>query len=612
MLNGETRRARHDKVGHGISVRRAEGKKNDIKPTITLDTGFDVTGFVRKSRRPSPSFNLTARRQVNHKQQGREHTSDSELGHDELDLFSNETDEDGCSGSDRITAKGNEGVKIMGKTHQFHPNFPPNLALKSLKFKKNRNLLSSHETTHKPSVTSQQKLNEFPMDASPSCSSITRNIQNFPPLSPSPVAREFPMLSPLGASSASPNRNSSGSPDDITYSSSSSQDSIQIIPTKLKGTGKKKPRDVKPFPLKSQLHDTLSLTINSTRDNREGRRKTEIDMALNSMDHLDSFDHDDSVLLPCYADPNTLCPYCDAPLPSSPTTHLRRLLSATAKRACSDPRPSNPLGLKAPLTVFGVVCQRHRFESQVLPLAEANGWPQEIDWQSLPKRIQKMKSHLNALIRDTHKSQKECTIKSARCTPTPRSKCIFWIEIMEQIKKKGSRAVSGMREQFATFEKTQPGYYGELGSVVIFQTLVNMFPAESFYGASISPFSVNEFIQRILLPEVATRLIMEDQSLNGQRGVERAVSILRESSSYGVSMFPEDSGEWNASTRESGSGAKVGDLIVMERAKRRRKELDKELSNSEGDVDLSSFDTTSPVQPPAIAKKQLKSKYVYT
>ena len=39
----------------------------------------------------------------------------------------------------------------------------------------------------------------------------------------------------------------------------------------------------------------------------------------------------------------------------------------------------------------------------------------------------------------------------------PKTRSIFWTEVMDEVKKKGSRAVVGVRGQFANFEKTQPG-----------------------------------------------------------------------------------------------------------------------------------------------------------
>src|ERR1700721_4458042 len=86
-------------------------------------------------------------------------------------------------------------------------------------------------------------------------------------------------------------------------------------------------------------------------------------------------------------DPSTLCPYCDLPLPSIPTPRLRNLLKCTAARSYPDPRPSNPLGLRASVSVFVDVCQRHKFESDLLPKARIKGWKEKIDWKLLRRRI---------------------------------------------------------------------------------------------------------------------------------------------------------------------------------------------------------------------------------
>lgn len=80
------------------------------------------------------------------------------------------------------------------------------------------------------------------------------------------------------------------------------------------------------------------------------------------------------------------------------------------------------------------------------------------------------------------------------------------------------------------------------------------------------------------MPEVALRLIMEDRSLKGVVGAKAALLILRESTTYGVTMFPEDSGE-NLSASggrkcDKISAIEAGDKIVMERAMKRRKEIE--------------------------------------
>jgi len=103
-----------------------------------------------------------------------------------------------------------------------------------------------------------------------------------------------------------------------------------------------------------------------------------------------------------------------------------------------------------------------------------------------------------------------------------------------------------------------------------------MFPLASMDPNFIAPLTANEFVQRILVPEVALHLIMEDKGLS-DGDMKEALTILRESSAYGVAMFPEDGGEWDGGKKQEENGKiGVGDRIVMERAKKRRKELEEE------------------------------------
>jgi hypothetical protein len=105
--------------------------------------------------------------------------------------------------------------------------------------------------------------------------------------------------------------------------------------------------------------------------------------------------------------------------------------------------------------------------------------------------------------------------------------------------------------------------YGELGSMILHQTLYNMFPPSSFDPQSITPLTPQEFIQRILVPEAALTLIMED---TGQDRV-KALQTMRESAGYGVAMFPDTS---------EGPEVGAGEDIVLERARARRRELEDE------------------------------------
>jgi hypothetical protein len=84
------------------------------------------------------------------------------------------------------------------------------------------------------------------------------------------------------------------------------------------------------------------------------------------------------------------------------------------------------------------------------------GWPQSIDFKKVPKRVEKMKDALEAIITDTdiHSDTEDSVHDDAR---GPRARSDFWREIKKQIKKQGSRTVTSVKGQFASFEKTQPG-----------------------------------------------------------------------------------------------------------------------------------------------------------
>lgn len=154
--------------------------------------------------------------------------------------------------------------------------------------------------------------------------------------------------------------------------------------------------------------------------------------------------------------------------------------------------------------------------------------------------------------------------------------------------------------------------YGELGSIIIHQTLYDLFPPTSIDVESIAPLGAEEFLQRVLFPEVALRLVMEDQRLKGNSGRREALKILRDSSVYGVVMFPaEQSAEGKygsgklggpSSTRGSGmhgntkEGLNAGESIVMERARKRRKEIEEEEAREkaeEGSATRTGVDSSS-------------------
>lgn len=116
--------------------------------------------------------------------------------------------------------------------------------------------------------------------------------------------------------------------------------------------------------------------------------------------------------------------------------------------------------------------------------------------------------------------------------------------------------------------------YGELGSMIIHQALFTLFPPSSMDTRLIKPFTPTEFIELVLVPEVAVRLIMEDNDLDPDDKEHnlRAVNIMRESAQYGVSMFPDP--DTNGDKRGVHDGVRnAADDIAVERATARRQEL---------------------------------------
>ena len=84
------------------------------------------------------------------------------------------------------------------------------------------------------------------------------------------------------------------------------------------------------------------------------------------------------------------------------------------------------------------------------------GWPQSIDFKKVPKRIEGMKRALEVIIADAGNcsDSEDCRDVDLK---RPRVRSVFWREVKKEIKKQGSRTVIGVKGQFASFEKTQPG-----------------------------------------------------------------------------------------------------------------------------------------------------------
>ncbi|KAJ8473086.1 hypothetical protein ONZ51_g8079 [Trametes cubensis] len=391
---------------------------------------------------------------------------------------------------------------------------------------------------------------------------------------------DFPMPSPL----SSPITHRASSP---PRTSQSRSHRVVLSEEEESETGG---RSLRPFPMETQMLESLHRVSPAKRSNvgsdveqddktyrKRPRRSSPDKYAFFAFNGDDSGSDLDDIFLDPSIDPATLCPWCDEPLPPKPTPHLRSLIEGARRRSYPDDRPTNPLGLRAPPTVFVGVCQRHRFERVWIPRARRKGWPTDIDWGRLKGRVENLRGQLKAIVEDIDEdfvpgSKDAISAKGKeRARYRPRKENEFWQEVVQNVKQQGSRQTTGVRGQFLHFNKSQPGYYGELGYVIIHQTLCDLFPPASFDPAAALPLTPADFIAHVLVPEAALNLIMEDLHLSRSD----ALKTLRDSVEYGVAMFPVDEGEGGKGVGDE-SVLTAGEKIIMERAKARRKELEEE------------------------------------
>ncbi|RDX48131.1 hypothetical protein OH76DRAFT_1383903 [Lentinus brumalis] len=385
----------------------------------------------------------------------------------------------------------------------------------------------------------------------------------------------FPMPSPL----SSPGSRHSSSPPHAKEKQSSSQRKGMVVSSSDDDDAPR--RALRPFPMETQVLASLCrssptgkrATLDSDGEDLSGTYRKKQRRASERLSFGSDSDSDDDMFLDPSVDPKTLCPWCDEPLPDEPTPHLRALISAAKRVSHPEDRLTNPLGLRAPPAAFVSVCQRHRFERDWIPRARQKGWPTRIAWDKLAERITRLKATLQAIVNDVDEDFAPGVARGS-ASRRRRKENEFWQEVVKNVRQQGSRQAAGVRGQFLHFNKTQPGYYGELGYVIIHQTLCDLFPPTGFHPDATLPLTPADFITLVLVPEAAVHLIMEDLSL--PRG--EAIETLRESVEYGVAMFPaDDEGELAG----GGFGSKSGKLgatekMFMDRARVRRKELEEE------------------------------------
>ncbi|KAH9822341.1 hypothetical protein DFH28DRAFT_882303, partial [Melampsora americana] len=213
------------------------------------------------------------------------------------------------------------------------------------------------------------------------------------------------------------------------------------------------------------------------------------------------------------SDEDNVCLWCEEPLPSAPSKRLEKLKATL----CALP---NAMSLPFPQTAS--FCNLHRAERDVIPLGKLEGWPLQIDFDLLKKRIQTHTKHLYKII-----EQQEPSV---------------FLDIAQRKWKTQGRFMFTMSGEFDGFEVEQPGYYGPIGFEIMIKTLTDTFMSEAsdmtLDVKKASPFPKDYFTRRILVPELALQLIAED--LNLPTSDPKVMNTLESSRLFGVAVFSND------------------------------------------------------------------------
>ncbi|KAI8095043.1 RTC4-like domain-containing protein [Gilbertella persicaria] len=168
-------------------------------------------------------------------------------------------------------------------------------------------------------------------------------------------------------------------------------------------------------------------------------------------------------------------------------------------------------------------CKLHRLELNIKPEGRKKGYPREIDFDKLGKRVMRYKDELDLVIADKLPSDYRTLAE-------------------DSYREMGSNKARSTMGVMTRFEATLPGYYGPKGAAVILDVLTEHYLKSGYLAQHlVSPQMPLEFLQQVLVPEVGFRLIQSDM-LN-QKGVvenarEKAKQIMDQSREYGNYMFP--------------------------------------------------------------------------
>ncbi|CAG8543442.1 21983_t:CDS:2 [Cetraspora pellucida] len=203
------------------------------------------------------------------------------------------------------------------------------------------------------------------------------------------------------------------------------------------------------------------------------------------------------------------CPYCNEPLPDPLPPRIRAYLESPS----NIPSLSSINGPSSSIVDQFEFCRLHDAESHIVPDGLQKNYPLVIDFDTLPNRIEVLFPELLEVA-------------------TGKTKSLFREIAMDAYNELGKARARKPTVVMGRFQKFLPGYYGSKGSSVIFSTLVSLFIESKRLTLNMTkPQEPLEYLNQVLVPETAIRLIAEDR---GGIALKEAREIMEDSIEFGM------------------------------------------------------------------------------
>ncbi|RIA86028.1 RTC4-like domain-containing protein [Glomus cerebriforme] len=161
----------------------------------------------------------------------------------------------------------------------------------------------------------------------------------------------------------------------------------------------------------------------------------------------------------------------------------------------------------------------HYAETNIVPDALEAEYPQNINFEDLPNRVNNIKDDLLDIINGKPKSWFRNLALS------------IYYEV-------GPRKARSPMVLMGRIDHLRSGYYGPKGEMIIAKTLSRLFLETNILTSENSkPQTPVEFLHEVLIPETIVRLISQDKK---NLSLKEARKIMRESSDYGLYKYGDD------------------------------------------------------------------------